>query len=93
MVGMSEPTIDGRSIIIVLEPRTNSLSQASEADIERAFQSGDNDDDNTLSVSEASDALQELSGKSIDASTVEAACSSCGVDTSREMTRKLIRDL
>lgn len=63
-------------------------SKASESDIKSAFTSGDNDDDNTLSVSEATSALYKLSGKSIDSSTVESACNSCGVDTSREMTCK-----
>jgi len=58
---------------------------ASESDIENSFRSGDNDGDDTLSVSEASDALENLSGKSVDTSTIESACSSCGVDTSREM--------
>jgi hypothetical protein len=61
------------------------IEQASESDIEQSFRSGDNDGDDTLSVSEASDALEKLSGKSVDTSTIESACSSCGVDTSREM--------
>ncbi|KAJ9157907.1 hypothetical protein NKR23_g10 [Pleurostoma richardsiae] len=59
---------------------------ASEDDIKNAFQGGDNDDDDGLSLSEASTALEKLSGKTIDESTIESACSSCGVDTSREMT-------
>lgn len=59
--------------------------QASEADIKKAFKGGDDDGDDTLSVSEASTALEKLSGKSIDTSTIESACSKVGVDTSREM--------
>ncbi|KAB5576284.1 hypothetical protein GE09DRAFT_620155 [Coniochaeta sp. 2T2.1] len=58
---------------------------ASESDIKKAFQSGDDDGDDTLSVSEASTALEKLCGKSVDESTVEAACRKCGVDTKREM--------
>jgi len=54
--------------------------------MQSAFRGGDSDDDNTLSVSEATSALYKLSGKSIDSSTVEAACNSCSVDSSREMT-------
>ncbi|KAF4628547.1 hypothetical protein G7Y89_g9604 [Cudoniella acicularis] len=60
---------------------------ASEADIEKAFRCGDGDDDDGLSVSEASEALENLSGKSIDESDIQAACDSCGVTISdREMS-------
>jgi hypothetical protein len=62
--------------------------QASSSAIESAFLGGDNDGDNTLSVSEAASALQRLSGKSVDESTISSACSSCGVPTSREMDRE-----
>jgi hypothetical protein len=62
--------------------------QASDSSIQSAFNDGDNDADNTLSVSEAASALQTLSGKYISESTVESACSSCGVSTSREMDRE-----
>lgn len=58
---------------------------ASSGDIQKAFKSGDDDADNTLSVSEAGQALEKLSGKSVDASTIESAARSAGVDTSREM--------
>jgi len=58
---------------------------ASEEDIKSAFHSGDDDADDGLSLSEASKALETLSGSSIDESTIEAACNSCGVSTSREM--------
>ncbi|KAJ9149545.1 hypothetical protein NKR19_g5677 [Coniochaeta hoffmannii] len=58
---------------------------ASEDAIKRAFRSGDDDGDDTLSVSEASQALEKLSGTSVDEDTIKSACSKCGVDTSREM--------
>jgi hypothetical protein len=58
---------------------------SSSSAIESAFQGGDDDGDNTLSVSEAASALQRLSGKYIDEGTISSACSSCGVPTSREM--------
>jgi len=58
---------------------------ASSSDIESAFYGGDDDGDNTLSVTEASTALQRLSGKHVDESTISSACGSCGVPTSREM--------
>jgi len=58
----------------------------SDSEIEKAYIAGDADADDGLSLSEAHDALYKLSGKSIDESTIEAACSSCGVDiASREM--------
>jgi hypothetical protein len=57
----------------------------SSSEISSAFRSGDDDADNTLSLSEASQAIEKLSGKSIDESTIEAACKACGVTTSREM--------
>ncbi len=62
--------------------------QASSSAIESAFYGGDDDGDNTLSVSEASSALGRLSGKSIDEGTISSACSSCGIPTSREMDRQ-----
>ncbi|KAK0622072.1 hypothetical protein B0T17DRAFT_310062 [Bombardia bombarda] len=55
-----------------------------ESDIKTAFKGGDDDGDDTLSVSEAVSALEKLGG-SVGSSTVESACRSCGVDTSREM--------
>ena len=61
--------------------------QASSSDIESAFNSGDMDGDDTLSVSEASSAIQSLSGRSVDEGTISSACSSCGVPTYREMDR------
>ncbi len=68
-------------------PRT---SQASEDDIKSAFQRGDEDNDDGLSISEASEALEKLSGKSIDEATIEAACDSVGVSvtSSHEMDCK-----
>jgi len=59
---------------------------ASESNIQSAFRDGDDDNDDGLSVKEATDALYKLSGKIVDSSYIEEACSSCGVDTSREMT-------
>ena len=53
--------------------------------MKKAFNSGDNDSDNTLSVSEAVSAVESLSGKSLENSTVSLAASAAGVDTSREM--------
>ncbi|KAK3688923.1 hypothetical protein B0T22DRAFT_407663 [Podospora appendiculata] len=58
---------------------------ASEDEIKRAFQSGDDDGDDTLSVTEAVQAVEKLTGRSLDSSTIESACASCGVSTSREM--------
>jgi len=47
---------------------------------------GDGDNDDGLSVSEASEALEKLTGKSVDESTIQKACDSCGVETGgREM--------
>ena len=63
-------------------------NQASESDIQRAFRGGDNDDDDGLSLSEAGNALRKLSGKTVDSSTIKAACNSCGVDLNREMSCK-----
>jgi hypothetical protein len=66
---------------------------ASESEIKTAFHSGDTDADDTLSVSEASSALEKLSGKYVDESTIEAACNSLGVSTSKEMDGKSNRTL
>jgi len=65
----------------------------SDADIERAFRSGDGDDDDGLSVSEASSALESLSGKSVGSSTIESACSACGISTSGEMSVSQFKEL
>jgi hypothetical protein len=62
--------------------------QASESDIKKAFQSGDDDADDTLSVSEAVQAIEKLTGKELAESKIESACSSCGVSTNREMDCK-----
>ncbi|KAI9770048.1 MAG: hypothetical protein M1839_003276 [Geoglossum umbratile] len=61
---------------------------ASESAIKSAFLAGDGDDDDGLSIPEAKTALEKLSGKSVDYSTVENACSSCNVGKSKEMTCK-----
>lgn len=58
---------------------------ASHADIRAAFQVGDGDGDNTLSVREAVIAVQALCGRTLDAEQVQRACNECGVDTGREM--------
>ncbi|KAK3389580.1 hypothetical protein B0H63DRAFT_463982 [Podospora didyma] len=59
---------------------------ASEDDIKKAFQGGDDDGDDGLSVSEAVAAIEKLSGRSVSESTIELACQSCSVSTSgREM--------
>jgi hypothetical protein len=65
------------------------MPQASEYDIKQAFLGGDDDGDNTLSVYEASTALEKLSGKYISSSTVESACDKAGISTSREMDCEL----
>ncbi|KAK3935277.1 hypothetical protein QBC46DRAFT_397829 [Diplogelasinospora grovesii] len=57
----------------------------SEDEIKKAFQGGDDDGDDTLSVSEAVNAVEKLTGRSLDTSTIESACKSCDVDTSKEM--------
>jgi len=59
---------------------------ASDDSIKSAFQGGDNDNDDGLSLSEATEALEKLGG-SVDESTIEEACKSCGVsiDSGREM--------
>ncbi|KAK3380762.1 hypothetical protein B0T24DRAFT_616250, partial [Lasiosphaeria ovina] len=62
---------------------------ASEDDIKRAFLGGDDDGDDTLSVSEAVSAVEKLSGQSVSESSIESACQSCGIDTGREMDCKL----
>ncbi|KAK0723595.1 hypothetical protein B0T26DRAFT_264977 [Lasiosphaeria miniovina] len=54
-------------------------------DIKRAFLGGDDDGDDTLSVSEAVSAVEKLSGQSVSESSIESACQSCGIDTGREM--------
>ena len=73
-----------------LPPQPNNTPpQASEPDLQRAFRGGDNDDDDGLSLAEAGKALQSLSGKSVDAATIKAACGNCGVDLRREMNCEL----
>lgn len=64
-------------------------AKASENAIKKAFKSGDDDGDDTLSVSEASQALEKLSGRSVNEGTIKSACSKCGIDTSREMDCEL----
>ena len=63
------------------------MQQASHTDhdLRTAFQSGDRDGDNTLSVREAVTAVQALSGRTLDAEQLQQACNECGVDTGREM--------
>ncbi|CZR63600.1 uncharacterized protein PAC_13497 [Phialocephala subalpina] len=59
---------------------------ASEDQIKEAFVKGDGDNDDGLSLSEASEALEKLSGKLVDESTIKAAAESVGVDAnSHEM--------
>ena len=43
-------------------------------------------------MSEASQALEKLSGTSVDEDTIKSACSKCGVDTSREMDCMLLTE-
>ncbi|KAF8858691.1 hypothetical protein BDZ45DRAFT_802279 [Acephala macrosclerotiorum] len=59
----------------------NPAFQVSEDQIKAAFLKGDGDNDDGLSLSEASEALERLSGKSVDESTIEAAADSLGVST------------
>ncbi|KAK3484775.1 uncharacterized protein B0T23DRAFT_54439 [Neurospora hispaniola] len=60
-------------------------TMASQDALRNAFQSGDRDGDNTLSVREAVTAVQALGGRTLDAKQLERACNDCGVDTGREM--------
>ena len=64
------------------------MLKASESDLQHAFRGGDNDNDDGLGLSEAGKALQKLSGKTVESSTIQAACASCGVDLSRKMNCK-----
>ena len=80
---------------LTLQPFFHSKSKstiimASEASIKSAFRSGDDDADDGLSLSEASRALEKLTGGAhIDESTIEEACESVGVSIgSREMDGK-----
>ncbi|KAH8883092.1 hypothetical protein GQ53DRAFT_664816, partial [Thozetella sp. PMI_491] len=59
--------------------------QASESEIKNAFQRGDDDGDDTLSVNEAIQAIEKLKGASLSATIVESGCSSCSIPTTREM--------
>ncbi|KAM7183666.1 hypothetical protein V8F20_012540 [Naviculisporaceae sp. PSN 640] len=61
------------------------MQLASEDEIKKAFKGGDDDGDDTLSVSEAVNAVEKLSGRSLDEDVIKAACDSVGVPTSREM--------
>ncbi|KAK4209494.1 hypothetical protein QBC37DRAFT_430328 [Rhypophila decipiens] len=63
---------------------------ASEADIRKAFKGGDDDGDDTLSVSEAINAVEKLSGRSLDEEVIKSACDKSGVPTSREMDCELV---
>ncbi|KAK3399549.1 hypothetical protein B0T20DRAFT_391114 [Sordaria brevicollis] len=58
---------------------------ASHANIRAAFEAGDRDGDNTLSVREAVVAVEALCGTTLDPEQVQWACNECGVDTGREM--------
>ena len=60
----------------------------SDDEIKQAFRGGDDDGDDTLSVSEAVQAIEQLSGRALDSSTVESGCSDCSIPTHREMDRK-----
>ncbi|RFU35491.1 hypothetical protein B7463_g851, partial [Scytalidium lignicola] len=57
-----------------------------ESAIKAAFQAGDNDDDDGLSIPETVKALEKLSGKTLSSAAIEGACNNCGINTSREMT-------
>ncbi|KAG4436590.1 hypothetical protein IFR05_007944, partial [Cadophora sp. M221] len=50
------------------------------AEIESAFTLGDNDNDDGLSLSETSEALERLCGKSVDEKDIEEAAGSVGVE-------------
>ncbi|KAE8446496.1 hypothetical protein EG329_011959 [Mollisiaceae sp. DMI_Dod_QoI] len=82
---ISQKHYNGKLIITSCSYRSD--RGASEDDIKSAFQRGDEDNDDGLSISEASEALEKLSGKSIDEATIEAACDSVGVSvtSSHEM--------